>query len=68
MKPVSLTRGVGTSSLPILRFMEVERLSYYTRRFHLCEVPDLLVPYVVIVGVLSLDGLAQVIGFIFSDS
>ena len=48
--------------------MEVERLSYYTRRFHLCEVPDLLVPYVVIVGVLSLDGLAQVTGFTFSDS
>ena len=68
MKPVSLTRGVGTSSLPVLRFMKVERLSYYTRRFHPCEEPDLLVPYAVIVGVFSLDELAQVTGFTFSDS
>ncbi len=67
MKPVSLTRGVGTSSLPILRFMKMERLSYYTRRFHPCEESVLLVIYVDIVGVLSLDGLAQVTGFAFPD-
>ena len=67
MKPVFLTRGVGTSSSPVLRFMKVERLSYYTRTFHPCEEPDLLVIYVVIVGVLSLDGLAQVTGFAFPD-